>query len=140
MRVEFADIISSKLSSSSLTMEGAYRTVNLLATYPQSDSGIGISTKFSLLHKISVSAILPLATTKAAMQTTAGMAALATEGGLSRHSFLRLLFALDDVEHHGQKTLPRSMYVPSRAHLGGSKSPRLSSALLSITASQTVAG
>jgi hypothetical protein len=49
------------------------------------------------------------------MQNVVSMARLITEGGSSRNLFLRLLFTFDEIQHHREKTLPRSMYVPSRA-------------------------
>lgn len=37
-----------------------------------------------------------------------------------RNLFLRLLFALDEIYHQRDKTIPSSMYVPSRASVGDS--------------------
>ena len=45
----------------------------------------------------------------------AGTAGLIGRRGSGRDLFLRLLFALDHVQHHGQKPLPSSRYVPLRA-------------------------
>jgi hypothetical protein len=65
------------------------------------------------------------ATVKAAGQAAASAARLTKEQGSSCNLFLRLLFALEQAQHHGQKTLPSSMYVPSRATIItiGSKDP-----------------
>jgi hypothetical protein len=55
------------------------------------------------------------ATIKAAVQTAAGTTYLIEERGSGRTLFVQLLFTLEQARHHGEKVLPRSMYVPSRA-------------------------
>src|SRR5580704_14016727 len=76
---------------------------------------MGISPIFSLLCKPVASAILLLSTTKAAVHNCCGHGGLIEGQSSGRDLFLRLLFALKQVQQLGQKAVPSSMYVPSRA-------------------------
>src|ERR1019366_1045030 len=112
-------------------MPGAYVNSPVLASesiYAPSAPDWGACVPSSLLCKILISAILLLPRSKLPCKKVPSMARVideTEERDSGRNLFLRLLFALEEIQHLWNKVLPRSMYVPSRASRGDSNSARL---------------